>query len=335
MTKIILDMKKIFVCLVTLLSYMSFAGAQDIEAVSDSVIYIDSSVDENTYIEIAEVGEIESSEFSSSRIIGHWALQEVQIPQDQEFEEDASFRFFDQLEFLYGVVNIIGYDTESWNFSINENRILTLSRGNRYQNFEVLILNSRELVLAADLTLYGRMIYKFVPYERRKLPIVKSKHQEKRNDDTNPIVTRIPIGEILESETPRAVAYNFVDCIYYSNSEKMLSFMTSEAKERFESFRIADGNSNYDPYFSIPGDKLNIKGWEPAINSGKYAEAVLYVQDEGYDELGRVCKKVYVGCVPLSELGHVGFQDITRYGNTNVKVLVVNNNGKWQVIGFK
>lgn len=44
---------------------------------------------------------------------------------------------------------------------------------------------------------------------------------------------------------------------------------------------------------------------------------------------------MYVGCVPSDEVGRFGFQDITRYSDTNVKVSVVNEDGNWKVIGFK
>lgn len=46
-------------------------------------------------------------------------------------------------------------------------------------------------------------------------------------------------------------------------------------------------------------------------------------------------KKVYVTCSPSSEINHVGFQDITRYGESNVKVLLQKVNGVWKVTGFK
>ena len=109
------------------------------------------------------------------------------------------------------------------------------------------------------------------------------------------------------------------------------------------------------------GDKLNIFGWIPALTRN-YEVAIAYVQDLWYykqngslywnpdaivrngmvylpgEETPRVGineKKVYVTCSPSAEIDHVGFQDITRYGNTNVKVLLEKFDGVWKVTGFK
>lgn len=102
-------------------------------------------------------------------------------------------------------------------------------------------------------------------------------------------------------------------------------------------------------------------GWIPAL-AGNYEVAIAYVQDVWYYEedgslryhfdqvvydgmiylpgettprIGILEKKVYVTCSPTAEVNYVGFQDITRYGNTNVKVLLREFDGVWKVIGFK
>ena len=112
-------------------------------------------------------------------------------------------------------------------------------------------------------------------------------------------------------------------------------------------------------YFST--GKLAILTWLPAL-FGEYEVAIAYVQDEWYYEengsmyssfdmvvkdgmiylpgedeprLGINIKKVYVTCSPSSEVNHVGFQDITRYGDTNVKVLLEKVNEDWKVTEFK
>lgn len=109
------------------------------------------------------------------------------------------------------------------------------------------------------------------------------------------------------------------------------------------------------------GEKLNILGWIPAL-AKKYEVAIAYVQDQWYYEesgswywnpdqivkdgviflpvetVGRngiLEKKVYVTCSPTAEVNNIGFQDITRYGNTNVKVLLQKFDGVWKVMGFK
>lgn len=138
----------------------------------------------------------------------------------------------------------------------------------------------------------------------------------------------------MSNNTPAAVAYNFVNAILASDSDKMLSFMDAEIANAFENGRQMNGYSNYDPFFSADGSKLNILGWRPFLLNDCEV-AVLCVQSEWFDEFGREVKKVYIGCVPSSEVGRSGFQDIREYGGTNVKVLVANDNGNWKVIGFK
>lgn len=105
---------------------------------------------------------------------------------------------------------------------------------------------------------------------------------------------------------------------------------------------------------------MDILGWIPAL-ARDYEVAIAYVQDEWYYEkngslyssfnqtvidgmiyipgepkpyVGINEKKVYVTCSPTSEINHSGFQNITRYGDSNVKVLLTEVGGKWKVIGF-
>ena len=114
----------------------------------------------------------------------------------------------------------------------------------------------------------------------------------------------------------------------------MLSFLDPRVADEFEATRLSYGYADYSPFFSESGDKLNILGWKEYLSNNAEV-AVLYVQSEWFDERGREIKKVYVGCVPSAEVGRLGFQDITRYGGTNVKVLVVNEDDNWRVGGFK
>jgi len=192
-------------------------------------------------------------------------------------------------------------------------------------------LTQDRLVLATDMTLHGYMMY---VYGREKQPIKRTKHSIPNDYYPNPTVQRLGQKELETNGTPAAVAYNFVNAILNSDSERMLSYMDSEVAGDFEEIRQMNGYANYDPFFSESDSKLNILGWKPYL-SNNCEEAVLYVQSEWFDEFGREIKKVYVGCVPSDEVGRSGFQDITRYGDTNVKVLVVNEEGGWKVIGFK
>lgn len=150
----------------------------------------------------------------------------------------------------------------------------------------------------------------------------------------NPIVNRLSAQEVAQCSTPTAVAYNFVIAALEKDYDRMYSYMTKDGKEYLQYEMDRYEVTSLNALFSLEG-KLHIFGWIPALYEG-YEVAVLYVQDDGkYDDV--TYKKIYIGCVPSSQIGVVGFQDIERYDNheTNVKVIVVTENGKWKVMGFK
>lgn len=181
----------------------------------------------------------------------------------------------------------------------------------------------------------------------------------------NPIVYRLSQYEIDQCKTPSAVTYNFIQAILCRDFNKMMSYASPEYYSNV--MRVINNRGlTYDEFFeeaftSRGGDKLNILGWIPALTRN-YEVAIAYVQDTWYynengslycdpnaivrngmvylpgEETPRVGineKKVYVTCSPSTEVDHVGFQDITRYGNTNVKVLLEKFDGIWKVTGFK
>lgn len=176
----------------------------------------------------------------------------------------------------------------------------------------------------------------------------------------NPIVKRLSDKEIAENKTPSAVAYNFVNAILQKDFNKMRTYMESSVAREFTDSNVrALGLNTLEDYFS--SGKLGILSWKPALSKG-YEVAIAYVQDLWYYEengslytpfsyevkdgmlylpgedkprVGINEKKVYVTCSPSSEINKVGFQDITRYGDTNVKILLEKINGKWKVTGFK
>lgn len=179
----------------------------------------------------------------------------------------------------------------------------------------------------------------------------------------NPVVTRISAEEIKENATPAAVAYNFVNAILEMDFDKMIEYTPGEYREQLEDeFYLqhsGDKDSFFNQYFSV--GKLGILSWKPALEDG-YEVAVAYIQDESkYYEDGEwyrspemilkngkiylpgeseprkteITKKIYITCSPSSEVNNVGFQNISRYGDTNVKVLVDYDNGSWKVVGFK
>ena len=242
---------------------------------------------------------------------------------------------------LVAVEETITENCEKYYYEIVNDTVLIFKQsvGNgvydrRYRVSDIYLIKQKtddRLLLALGRTMHGEM--RFV-YSRTKQPIKHTHHNTARPSYPNPTVSRLSTKEISASLTPAAVAYNFVNAILNSNPSKMLSYMDNETAANFEKSRMRDGYSNYDPYFSAKGNKLNILGWKDFLPN-KCEVAVLYVQSEWFDNDGWEIKKVYVGCVPSAEVGHSGFQDITTYGGTNVKVLVANSNGTWKVIGFK
>lgn len=180
----------------------------------------------------------------------------------------------------------------------------------------------------------------------------------------NPTVRRLSEQEIAECKTPAAITYNFICAILQKDFDKMRSYMDLRGMIYYTDSYIRKDYGEYGinslvDYFST--GKLAILTWLPAL-FGEYEVAIAYVQDEWYYEengsmyssfdmvvkdgmiylpgedeprLGINIKKVYVTCSPSSEVNHVGFQDITRYGDTNVKVLLEKVNGAWKVTGFK
>lgn len=179
----------------------------------------------------------------------------------------------------------------------------------------------------------------------------------------NPIVTRISQQEIIENKTPAAVAYNFVMAILENDFNKMLRNATHEFKSTLQDALSTEYKWDVEALIkdNFSEGKLGILSWKPALKNG-YEVAVAFIQDESYyyengswycpfekvlkggeiyltgetyPRTTKVTKKIYITCSPSSEVNRVGFQDITRYGHTNVKPLVEYNNGRWLVVGFK
>lgn len=180
----------------------------------------------------------------------------------------------------------------------------------------------------------------------------------------NTTVRRLSEQEIAECKTPAAITYNFICAILQKDFDKMRSYMDLRGMIYYTDSYIRKDYGEYGvnslvDYFST--GKLAILTWLPAL-FGEYEVAIAYVQDEWYYEengsmyssfdmvvkdgmiylpgedeprLGINIKKVYVTCSPSSEVNHVGFQDITGYGDTNVKVLLEKVNEDWKVTGFK
>ena len=181
----------------------------------------------------------------------------------------------------------------------------------------------------------------------------------------NPIVKRLSVEEIAQCKTPSFITYNFIESILCRDYDRFLSYVDYEFTKIIIQ-NMQTNNLSKDQIFTKlfseqGGEKLNILGWIPAL-ARNYEVAIAYVQDEWYYEengnmychfeqivkdgmiyipgettprVGILQKKVYVTCSPTAEIDYLGFQDITRYSDTNVKVLLQKFDGAWKVIGFK
>lgn len=119
----------------------------------------------------------------------------------------------------------------------------------------------------------------------------------------NPIVKCLSAYEIAQCATPEAVAYNFIESILCRDYEVAIAYVQDEW------YYEKNGSLYYN---------LN-----QTVKDG-----MIYIPGEPKPYVGINEKKVYVTCSPTSEVNRLGFQDITRYGGTNVKILLTEVNGK-------
>lgn len=173
----------------------------------------------------------------------------------------------------------------------------------------------------------------------------------------NPIVKRLSVEEIAQCKTPSSITYNFIESILCRDYDPFLSYVDYEFTKIIIQ-NMQTNNLSKDQIFTKlfseqGGEKLNILGLIPAL-ARNYEVAIAYVQDEWYYEengsmychfeqivkdgmiyipgettprVGILQKKVYVTCIPTVEIDYLGFQNITRYSDTNVKVLLQKFNG--------
>lgn len=64
-------------------------------------------------------------------------------------------------------------------------------------------------------------------------------------------------------------------------------------------------------------------------------DGMIYVPEEDKTYPGVLEKIMYVKCIPSDLVGKIDFQETGQYDDTNVKVILTDCNGKWEVLGFK
>ena len=171
-------------------------------------------------------------------------------------------------------------------------------------------------------------------------------------------IERLRSQEIIESQTPASVAYNFTIAILQKDFDKVWGELdlTAHEREEIDEYLKESGNT-FETLYSQDEDVIALWSWLPALENGFEVviadmedlwkaktddgwmidenqivkDGKVYIPGEEKPYLGIHDIIVYVACSPASEINTVSFDDITLYEDTLLKVLLHNNNGKWLV----
>lgn len=178
---------------------------------------------------------------------------------------------------------------------------------------------------------------------------------------SNPIVQRLSNQEIAECKTPAAVAYSFTIAILQKDFDKMLSYIdfTPNEAQEIEEY-LQESRETYETLYSQNKDVVALWSWLPALGNGfeiaiadmediwlaktDYGwtihpdqivkDGMVYIPGEKNPYVGIHEKRVYVTCSPSSEINSFTFNDITRYEDSQVEVVLRQNEEKWVVDNF-
>lgn len=264
-----------------------------------------------------------------------WHLQEIQIPQGNNTSEyNTQYYTLDFSNNILNVFNDASCQVWQYEWEINDSVLCLVDKNmGAYETWVIESLTEKNLVVGNPNGLIGPVRYVRFIYGVDICPNPVVTTYEPPYVDLNPLVVRLSSDELSSNNTPAAVAFNFVQAILQSDYQKMQSYMEQQAASDLVGDQH-EPQQAVDEFFSQPG-KYNIMGWKNMMSSRDYEVAVLYVQDEGFWDKGKPLKKVYIDCIPSSQIGNTGFQDVYRTGETNIKVLVVNLDSGWKVVGFK
>lgn len=186
--------------------------------------------------------------------------------------------------------------------------------------------------------------------------VIESYNWTSSEVDRNPTVKRLSEQEITENRTPAAKAYNFVMAILDGDEDGIKKDYSRSPQWGGEN--EDDVKAAMEENFSK--GKREILKWKDALATGDYEIVPVYVQDLSYyiedastyhnifqivrngkiyvpNEKGPkdtvLSQGIYIACVPVTEIGRKGFQDISNIGDMSVEVRTEYIDGRWKVTG--
>lgn len=141
-----------------------------------------------------------------------------------------------------------------------------------------------------------------------------------------PIVQRLSTEEIVQNQTPSAVAYNLVYAILQRDFYRVLSYAEPRDAEKLQEFlreKYPDFQAGVDYFFSIE-DFVGIYTWQQALNDGY---EIVVTDTEAVESQQDV--RVHMVCCPSAEVGRVAADAITRYNDTHLEIILRRLDDKW------
>lgn len=175
---------------------------------------------------------------------------------------------------------------------------------------------------------------------------------------SNPIVRRLSNQEIAEGKTPSAIAYNFINSILQKDFPRMIQYLDLSPRELQEIDEyMQEHGETYETLCRKEEYVVGILSWLPALNNGYeivvaniedfwlaktddgwmvdpeqiVKDGMVYIPGEEKPYVGIHQKRVYVTCSPSSEVNLLTFDDISRYKDTQVKVILRLIDDRWMV----
>ncbi len=175
---------------------------------------------------------------------------------------------------------------------------------------------------------------------------------------SNPIVRRLSNQEIAEGKTPSAIAYNFINSILQKDFPRMIQYLDLSPRELQEIDEyMQEHGETYETLCRKEEYVVGILSWLPVLNKGYeivvaniedfwlaktddgwmvdpeqiVKDGMVYIPGEEKPYVGIHQKRVYVTCSPSSEVNILTFDDVSRYKDTQVKVILRLSDNRWMV----
>ena len=175
---------------------------------------------------------------------------------------------------------------------------------------------------------------------------------------SNPIVRRLSNQEIAEGKTPSAITYNFINSILQKDFSHMIQYLDLSPRELQEIDEyMQEHGETYETLCRKEEYVVGILSWLPALDNGYeivvaniedfwlaktddgwmvdpeqiVKDGMVYIPGEEKPYVGIHQKRVYVTCSPSSEVNILTFDDVSRYKDTQVKVILRLSDNRWMV----